>query len=248
MNDHDNLNARAEWSAAAELNGSAELNGPAEPDDCAVLSAVRDSLSGWPVPVAPRLEAITARGRARRRRRLGGLAVAAASTCAAAGACATLAVGLTGGGGPAAPASRQPAPPVQLAAFSVVTRPDGDTTLTLYPGQVANPDAVRRALAQHGIPALVTAGRFCRTAEQPAPGVGQVVVLPPEHPRLTPGHRPSGPGPGLIVIHGSAIPRGVKLSIGYRQGSGEKEISFSLIQAGAPLTCASLPDNGPHSR
>jgi len=92
----------------------------------------------------------------------------------------------------------------------------------------------------------VTTGRFCRTAEQPAPGVGQVVVLPQEHPRLTPEHRPSGPGPGPVVIHGSAIPRGVKLSIGYRQGSGENEISFSLIQAGAPLTCTSLPDNGPH--
>ncbi len=174
---------------------------------------------------------------------LAGLTVAAASTCAAAGACAALAVGLAGGGGPAAPAPRQEAAPVQLAAFSVVTAPDGDTTLTLYPGQVANPDAVRRALADHGIPAVVTAGRFCRTAEQPAPGVGPVVRLLPPGVRPASGGRPRGPA---LVIHRAAIPNGVELSIGYRQGSGENEISFSLIQAGAPLTCASLPDNGPH--
>jgi hypothetical protein len=227
------------------MSDNDELNAH-EMNDCAVLSAVRDSVSGWPVPAAPRLEAITARGRAHRRRRLGGLTAAAASTCAAAGACAALAVGVAGGGGPGTPAPPHQASPVHLTAFSVVTGPDGDTTLTLYPGEVANPDAVRRALAGHGIPALVTAGRFCRTAEQPAPGVGQVVVLTSGHPRLIPGQRPGQHAPGPVVIHGAAIPRGVELSIGYRQGSGENEISFSLIQAGAPLTCTSLPDNGPH--
>jgi hypothetical protein len=29
---------------------------------------------------------------------------------------------------------------------------------------------VRQALTEHGIPALVTAGQFCRTADQPPPG------------------------------------------------------------------------------
>jgi hypothetical protein len=43
------------------MNDNDELN------DGAVLSAVRDSISGWPMPTPPRLEAITARGRARRR-------------------------------------------------------------------------------------------------------------------------------------------------------------------------------------
>jgi hypothetical protein len=43
MNDHDELN------------------------DGAVLSAVRDSISGLPMPMAPGLEAIRARGRAPRR-------------------------------------------------------------------------------------------------------------------------------------------------------------------------------------
>jgi hypothetical protein len=223
------------------MNENDELN------DSAVLSAVRDSLSRLPMPAAPRLEAITARGRARRRRRLGALSLAGAG--AGAGACAALAVGLVGGSGSARLVPKHQTSPVHLAAFSVVAGPDGTTTLTLYPGQVANPSAVRQALAEHGIPALVTANEFCRTADQPAPGVGQVVVLP---------HQPfqqkiSGPGPvraggsGPIVIYGSAIPSGVELSIGYRQGSQEREISFTLIQAGAPLTCTSIPDNGPHA-
>ena len=210
------------------MNDNDELN------DGAVLSAVRDSISGLPMPAAPRLQAITARGRARRRRRLGGLSIAAA------GACAALAVGLAGGSGSAGPASQHEPPAVHLAAFSVVTGPGGTTTLILYPRQVINPNAVRQALAEHGIPALVTAGKFCRTADQPSPGVGQVVVLPHRTQQVT-----GGPGP--IVIHGSAIPSGVELSIGYRQDPQDREISFSLIQAGAPLTCTSIPDNGPHS-
>ena len=209
------------------MNDNDELN------DSAVLSAVRDSISGLPMPAAPRLQAITARGRACRRRRLGGLSIASA------GACAALAAGLAGGSGSAGPAPQHEPPPVHLAAFSVVAGPGGTTTLTLYPGQVANPDAVRQALAEHGIPALVTVGKFCRTADQPPPGVGQVVVL-----SLRPPQGTGGPGP--VVIYGSAIPSGVELSIGYRQDPQEFEISFSLIQAGAPLTCTSIPDNGPH--
>lgn len=223
------------------------MNDKDERCDSVLLSAVRDSISRWPVPPAPRLEAITARGRARRRRRLGGLSMAGAAACAA------LAVGLAGGWGSAGPAPQarpapqREAPPVHLAAFSVVAGPDGATTLTLYPGQVANPGAVRRALAEHGIPALVTAGKFCRTADQPPPGVGQVVVLPHRPLRTTRVPVPAGTGgPGPIVIYGSAIPSGVELSIGYRQDPQDREISFTLIQADAPLTCTSIPDSGPH--
>jgi hypothetical protein len=218
------------------------MNDYDELNDRAVLDAVRDSVSGLPIPAPPRVAAITARGRARQRRRLAGLSVAGV------GACAALVVGLAGTGGSAglAPQAGHPAQhntiPVHLAAFSVAAGPDGSTTLTLYPGQVANPDAVRQALAEHGIPALVTAGKFCRTADQPAPGVGAVVDLGPQK-TIQPG---SGAKPSPIVIDGSKIPAGVELSIGYRQSAQENEISFSLIKAGAPLTCVSLPDSGPH--
>jgi len=222
------------------MNDNDELN------DGAVLSAVRDSISGLPMPVAPRLGAIKARGRARRRRRLGGLSIAAA------GACAALAARLAGGAPAARPAlqagptSHHHVSGVHLVAFTVADGPDGTTTLTLYPGQVAHPSAVRQALAEHGIPALVTAGEFCRTAVQPAPGVGDVVTFSgPGKIQISPGGQPTA-RPGPIVIYGSRIPRGVELSIGYRQNSQENEISFTLIVANAPLTCTSIPDNGPH--
>jgi hypothetical protein len=217
------------------MNDNEELN------DSAVLSAVRESISGVPLPAAPRLEAITARGRARRRRRLGGLAIAGA------GACAALAAGLAGSGS-AVPASRHQAPAVHLAAFSVVTGADGATTLTLHPGQVINPDAVRQALAEHGIPAMVTAGKFCYGDPAVAAEARQVYVnvMPTVKPQRTrvPPTGPSWPSE-TIVIHGSAIPSGKELSIGYRQGTQNgtqtREISFTVIQAGAPLTCTSIP-------
>ena len=214
------------------MNGSEELN------DSAVLSAVRDAISRASLPAAPHLEAITARARARRRRHLGGLSLAGA------GACAALVAGLAGSGfavpapqHAAGEASRHRATQVHLAAFSIVTGPGGATTLTLHPGQVINPGAVRRALAEHGIPALVTAGKFCHTADRP-PGAGRAV-------KATGVPLPAGPSLTL-VIHRSALPSGAMLSIGYRQGTQNgdqlREISFTLIQAGGPLTCTSIPD------
>jgi hypothetical protein len=66
-----------------------------------------------------------------------------------------------------------------------------------------------------------------------------------DRPRLVPGGRPSGLGPS-VVIYGSKIPPGVKLSIGYRQDPRDREISFTLIVVRAPLTCTSIPYHGPH--
>ncbi|MGH3298523.1 MAG: hypothetical protein ACRDP7_42710 [Trebonia sp.] len=214
------------------MNDNDELN------DSAVLSAVRDSISEVPLPTAPGLEAITARGRARRRRHLGALTVAST------GACAALAAGLVATSGSAGPAPQHDAPPVQLAAFSVVAGPGGTTTLTLYPGQVADPSAVRQALAAHGIPALVTAGEFCSTANhQLASGTSRVVTMPAPDKQQFPasGNGPVGfTGFGPFVIHGSAIPSGAELSIGYRQDPQHREISLTLVPAGATLTCTSI--------
>jgi len=136
------------------------------------------------------------------------------------------------------------AAPLRLTAFSVVTVADGSTTLTLYPGEVANPNAVRQALAEHGIPALVTAGQFCQNGTLPGwPAIDQVATFLGPSPK----DAINGRSPGMtVVIHGSAIPSGAKLSIGYRQAQQNREISFKLIQDDAPLTCTSLPDSGPH--
>ena len=220
------------------MNDSDELTEPA------VLRAVHDSMSMLPLPAAPHVETITARARARRQRRAGVLSIAGA------GACAALAVSLAGGSGGAVPAAQHDnapqnhAAPARLTAFSVVAGADGSTTLTLYPGEVANPNAVRQALAEHGIPALVTAGQFCQNGTLPAwPGIDQVATFSATGPR----HATNGRAGGMtVVIHGAAIPSGAKLSIGYRQDPQNREISFKLIQDGAPLTCTSLPDSGPH--
>ncbi|HYB14260.1 MAG TPA: hypothetical protein VEF71_02135, partial [Streptosporangiaceae bacterium] len=91
---------------------------------------------------------------------------------------------------------------------------------------------------------MVTANEFCCTAVQPPPAVGAVAVFSPR-PRLVTSGRPPGLGPS-VVIYGSNIPPGVKLSIGYRQDPQDREISFTLIVAGAPLICTSIPDHGPH--
>jgi hypothetical protein len=220
------------------------MNNYDELNERVVLSTVRDSMSGLTLPAAPHVQTITTRARARRQRRAGGLAIAGGAAFAA------LALTLPGGSGGTVPAAQHDnAPqhrvtPVQLTAFSVITNADGSTTLTLYPGQVANPNAVRRALAEHGIPALVTAGQFCQNGTLPEwPAIDQVATF------LAPGlkHPANGRPPGTtVVIHGPAIPRGAKLSIGYRQDPQNREISFKLIQDRAPLTCTSIPDSGPH--
>lgn len=227
-----------------ELNDGDELN------DCAVLSAVRDSVSGLSTPAAPRLEAITARGRARRLRHLGGLSVA--------GACAALVAGLIASGTPAiapaaapkpGPAPHRPAPAVRLAGFSVTAGPGRATTLTLDWGQLIDPNAVRAALAGHDIPALVTAGEFCSTAVQPSPGAPAVAALAPAAKLSPAAGGPRGfpkPQYNAVVISGWKIPPGVELSIGYRQDAQNRQITFALIVTGAPLTCTTLPDQGKH--
>lgn len=176
------------------------MNSNHDPNDGAVLRAVHDAFSGLPMPAAPRLEAITARGRARRRRRrrLAGASVAGA------GACAALAVGLAAS--QAGPAPGNYAPAAQLAAFTVTSGSGNTTTtLTLRKGMVASPSAVRRALAEHGIPAVVTIGKVCHTAAYPGGNLRNVVTplggfprhAPPSMRRLVPrpadGHLPKNP-------------------------------------------------------
>jgi hypothetical protein len=196
-------------------------------NDQELITVLKESVTGTHMAVP--VERIVSRSRViRARRRITGAAGAVAVTAGAALAVAAL-----------LPSGHQPGQPsrAQLAAFSVVTGPDGATTLTLYSGQVINPGAVRRALAEHGIPALVTAGKFCYGDPHVAAGARQVVVVPTGT---------SWPA-GTIVIHGAAIPSGEELSIGYRQDTQNRmqhrEISFTLIRASAPLTCTSIPDD-----
>ena len=218
MNDNDDLNDSAVLSAGARLNPG----GPCRPH---------------------RAGGHHDQGLRARRRRLGGLSIAGA------GACAALVVGLAGGWGSAGPApqagpvSQHGALPVHLAAFSVAAGPRRLHDADPVPGAGGQP-RTRSAgpWPNAGSRPWLRPASSAARPPSPAPGVGDVVVLPGGE--LQPaGH---GQGPGPIVIYGSRIPSGVELSIGYRQDPQDKEISFSLIQAGAPLSCTSIPDSGPH--
>ena len=194
-----------------------------------VMNQVRESFGTLHMDMP--VENVFARSRSRRRRRLSGLTATVAATAGAAAAL-TLTLGGSGpvlsGSAAAHPGSLPPSShgPVRLAAFSVNRGPSGSTTLIVYKGaryQQLDPAALRLALAQHGIPALVTVGTFCRSQPAPPAGVGQIL-----HPLTV----PDGSG---MAIDGGAMPSGTRLSIGYFPNF----VRMALIQDGATLACAS---------
>jgi hypothetical protein len=204
-----------------------------EMSDHEVLRAASDSLSAIPMASPPDVEAIMARGRARRTRRL---SAAAALSVAAAGT--ALALGLTGVLGPA-PA--RDTGTIRTTAFTLVSNANGTATLILNPKELLDPAALQNDFAQHGIPAKVTAGSLCTSDPAPA-GFSQVV---PPNPAGEGSFSPqSGPQP-TITIDPSAIPAGAELSVGdFQLSSGEyagsQQADFVLIDTNS-YTCSSTP-------
>lgn len=120
---------------------------------------------------------------------------------------------------------------IHLAAFSVDTNPGGTVTVTIMRDHVRlDPDALRHALAEAGVPALVTAGTVCYA---PVPSSAFTQVIAP------PSHMPDGDT--ILTITPSAIPAGWKLSIGYFQVATGGGIHVSLVPDKAALTCRSAP-------
>ena len=204
--------------------------------DSAELHELRDSLSGVAMPERPRLEAITARGRARRRQRL---SRAAGVSVAGVAAGIAVALGLTGahGSAPVPGTSRTLAPgTIRTAAFKIVKKADGKATLTLNPNEFLDPATLQRDLAKYGIPAKVTSGSFCSSDPAPA-GFSQVVSLPPREAPVPP---QSGVKP-TITFDPAAMPAGTELSFGFFQlTSGGQQVSFALIDASS-YSCTSTP-------
>jgi hypothetical protein len=203
-----------------------------EMSDDDVLRAASDSLSGVPMARPPDVEAIMARGRARRRRRLAGLA---GLSLAGAAAGTALALVLTGVLGPALDRTGT----IRTAAFTLVSNADGTATLTLNPGELLDPAALQTDLANYGIPAVVTTGSLCTSDPAPA-GFSQVVSGPGEG-SYTPG---SGVQP-TITIDPSAMPAGTELSVGVFQlssggYSGQQQADMMLIDISS-YTCTSTP-------
>jgi len=204
-----------------------------EMSDNEVLRAASGSLSAIPVASPPNVEAITARGRARRRRRLSavaGLPVAAAGT--------VLALGLTGVLGPAPARS---AGTIRTAAFTLASNSDGTATLTIKPGELLDPAALQSDLQQYGIPAIVTSGSMCSSDPAPA-GFSQVVSVSPAGPSTA---TPQNGIQPTITIDPSAMTAGTELSVGDFQlssgdYSGQQQADFVLIDTSS-YTCTSTP-------
>jgi hypothetical protein len=204
--------------------------------DSAELDELRDSLSDVAMPERPRLEAITARGRARRRHRL---SRAAGLSVAGVAAGTAVALGLTGANGPAPVRGtiRTLAPgAIRTAAFKLVKKSNGKATLTLNPNEFLDPATLQSDLAKYGIPAKVTSGSFCSSDPAPA-GFSQVVSLPPREPPVPP---QSGVEP-TITFDPTAVPAGTELSVGYfRLTSDQQQASFALIDTSS-YSCTSTP-------
>jgi hypothetical protein len=182
-----------------------------------VLTLVADRFSALEMKTP--LEEIYARGRRHRKARRVRSAVAAGAATAVAAGLTAVAV---------APASH-PAKPdnAQLTAFSISAGTNGTSALTLRKGEQyrLNPVALRQALAQRSIPALVTVGKACDSSPEPT-GLDQAVTAT-RHPD----------GSVTLTINPREMPAGSELSIGYFTS----KTVFALIQEGAPIHCIIPP-------
>ena len=236
------------------------MNHHEHPNDSTLTRELRDSLSELATPERPPLAAITNRGRAHRRRRLAGFAGLGATGVAAGTA---LALGLTGvlGAAPArgtgtirlgaAPArsTSSSTGTIRTAAFTLTSNANGTDTLTLTHSQMFDPAALQRALAQHGIPALVKTDASC-SSSPPAPDPGSLGVLsirpPVESPRfaaLVPGDLKSSDLNRIVdhtvtVINPAAMPSGTELFFGYF--NSDHLLAVNLIYTKS-YTCSNGP-------
>lgn len=176
-----------------------------------LLDDLRDALSD--LHMLTPLSDIVATGRARRRRRA--LAYAGGVTAIAALAASVTLATATG-----------PAPPAhaELAAFTVASQPTGATTLTLLKGKQyrLDPAALRQALSDHGIAAVVRLNTTCASSPSPQSGLDQVVVA----------QRTTGAAVTL-TINPSALGADEELSIGYYSD----HTTWGLVYQNRPLSC-----------
>jgi hypothetical protein len=183
-------------------------------NDNDLLSPLRESLFGLHMHTP--VEAILHRASVQRRKRRAALG----ATVAASGAAALVAASIGSPGH--APPAHSSGP--QLAAFTVTSGPGGATSLTLRKGgqwQV-NAAALRAALAEHDIPALVTVGKSCDSNPEPA-GLDQVITSN----RQTDGNVD-------VTFNPKALPPGAEISIGLFPA----HTKFSLTDKNASLHCA----------
>jgi hypothetical protein len=161
---------------------------------------------------------IVARAQRTRRRRRAGIAGLGVAGVAAGTALALSLTGILG----AAPARSTGM--IQTTAFTLVEHANGTATLTINPNVLLEPRTLQSDLRQDGIPAMVTAGRFCSSHPSPA-GFNQVVT----------GQKSS---PDTMTINPAAMPPGTELSFGYFRLSSGQETVATLINTNS-YTCDS---------
>ena len=124
---------------------------------------------------------------------------------------------------------------IHTDAFWVDTNTQGTVTLTLMRDSIRiDPGTLRHALAEAGVPALVTAGTICYVPG-PTSALTRVISAP----------RHLADGSTTVTISPAAIPPGSELSIGYFQVSGGGGIHITLVPEHTPLTCTSTPPARP---
>jgi hypothetical protein len=221
-------------------------------NDSAVLRELRDTLSCAAMPARPPLDAITARGRARRRHHrsaVAGLSVAGAAAGTA------LAIGLAGAPGPA---TAHGMGAIRTAAFTIVRNANGTDTLTINSDVFFEPATLQNDLARFGIPAIVTRGAWC-TSDPTPNGLAQVLTFPPigsdgaqRHPKngqtLTAPPTASDGNDNTadtMTINPAAMPPGTELSFGnFQLPPAGRQTVATLIDTNSH-TCTSNPDNAP---
>jgi len=232
-------------------------------NDQELITAVRQSVHGVRMTVPA--EQIISRSRAIRAS--GHRRLAAGITAAAAAGSVALGLGLSSAHG-AAPAGatgtiggtgtipRTGAIPrtgtVRTAAFTLTRNANGTDTLTLSMSQMLDPAAFQRALAQHGIQALVKTGTYC-SSNPAAPNPGSIGVLsvraPGKQPprgvfsNLTPSERNRIAAGTVTVINPAAMPSGTELFFSY-VNSGHA-LFFDLIYTSSYTCSNGLPPGGP---
>jgi hypothetical protein len=163
----------------------------------------------------------------------------AAAVAAVAAVTAGTVVGVDYAAGNGHPGASQgaagPAVHIHTDAFWVDTNAHGTVTMTLMRDSIRiDPAALRHALAEAGVPALVTAGTVCYVPG-PVSALTRVLSAP----------RHLADGSTIVTISPAAIPPGSEISIGYFQVSGGNGIHITLVPEHAPLTCTSTPPGRP---
>ena len=179
-------------------------------NDADTFSALRASLTDVRMTVP--LSGVLARGRTRQRRRM---------LCYVGGAAAIAAVAAS------APLVQTTAPTrpdgARLTAFTV-TQADGASILTLRKGAQyrLDPDALRQALAEHHIPAVVRLNSTCESEPSPQSDLDQVVSA-----------KRTTESAVILTIDPAALAPDEELSIGYYS----THTTWGLAYQDKPLHC-----------